>query len=61
MNLDVESLTDSELRDVQRDATLEQKRRAALEAIPMQIEEMAEQYRAGGGQQATLEAAIAPA
>lgn len=57
--MDYSTLTDEELSTIQRDASAEQNRRAFLTGVPMQITELAEQYRDGGGQQAALEAAIA--
>lgn len=57
--MDYSTLTDEELSAIQRDATAEQNRRAFLSGVPMQVTELAAQYRDGGGDQAALEEAVA--
>lgn len=59
LNMDYSAMTDEELSAIQRDATAEQSRRAFLSGVPMQISELAEQYREGGGEQGVLEDAVA--
>lgn len=47
--MDLTTLTDDELGQLQRDVSEEQRTRATLSAIPLQITELAAQYRDGGG------------
>lgn len=47
--MDLKTLSDEELDQHRRDVLAEQERRAALEAIPAQIRDLADKYVAGGG------------
>jgi len=58
--MDISTLTDPEL-DAQRIAVLnEQERRANLATIPQTVADLAARFIAGGGEQATIEAAVVP-
>lgn len=59
--MDFNTLTDEQIGIIQREATEEQNRRAVLSGIPLQIAELAAQYRDGGGDPADLIEALDPA
>lgn len=52
--MNFETLTDTELSDHLNAVLAEQERRQALATIPAQITELAERFRAGGGDPAEL-------
>lgn len=56
--MDLTTLTDDELDAVRVDVLTEQERRANLAQIPEQIRELAERFRAGGGDESELAEAI---
>jgi len=58
--MDLTTLTDEQLDDHRRAVLIEQERRANLAAIPEQIKELAEKFRYGGGDEATLRDALTP-
>lgn len=59
--MDLTTLTDDELGTLQRDVSAEQQHRATLSGIPLQIAELATQYRDGGGNSDDLLDALEPA
>ena len=56
--MDLTTLTDGELDALRVDVLGEQERRANLAHIPEQIKELAEKFRAGGGDETELAEAI---
>lgn len=59
--MDLTTLTDDELGELCRDVSAERNRRATLSGIPLQVAELATQYRAGGGDPDALLDALDPA
>lgn len=58
--MNLTTLTDDELGELQRAVSIEQQNRATLSGIPLQIAELATQYRAGGGTTDDLLDALEP-
>lgn len=58
--MDLTTLTDAELGQLQLDVSTEKRHRDALSGIPIQIAELAAQFRAGGGTEAALQDALTP-
>lgn len=56
--MDLTQLTDDELDDHRRAVLVEQERRTALATIPDQVRDLADTYRAGGGEVADLHDAV---
>lgn len=59
-SVDLSTMPDDELAHLQRDVSAEQRQRAALSSIPLQIADLATQYRAGGGNTDDLLDALEP-
>lgn len=57
--MDLTTLSNSELNDLRVNVLKEQERRDNLAHIPEQIKELAETFRAGGGDESELSEAIA--
>ena len=53
-------MTDEQLEQVRLDVISEQERRQRRDMIPLQIADLAQQYRDAGGEQETLETAVTP-
>lgn len=59
ITVEITSMTDEELTAHLNLVLREQERRQRLASIPITVTQLAEQFREGGGEQATLIAAIA--
>lgn len=59
--MDLINMTDAQLSDHLNAVLAEQERRAALATIPGQVATLSATYQAGGGQLATLQAAVTSA
>ena len=59
--MDLTTLTDTELDAHRISVITEQERRSNLASIPTRVATLAEQFITAGGDQAVLDAAIAPA
>ena len=58
--MDLTALTDDELGQLHSDVAAEKHRRDTLSGIPLQIAELAAQYRDGGGDEDALIGALTP-
>lgn len=58
--MDLTTLTDDELGQLHSDVAAEKHRRDTLSGIPLQIAELAAQYRNGGGDEDALIGALTP-
>lgn len=56
--MDFQSMNDEQLAEIQRSATVERNRRDVISGIPLQVAELAAQYREGGGDEAALRDAL---
>ena len=59
--MELKTLSDAELDALRVDVLNEQERRANLATIPTTLATLAAQFIAGGGEQATIDAAVSPA
>lgn len=57
---DIQALTDEEFDELQELVLTDQRRRFTLRQIPADITELAQEYRADGGSEEALTAAVAP-
>ena len=58
--MDLTTLTDDELGQLHSDVAAEKHRRDTLSGIPLQIAELAAQFRDGGGDEQALADALTP-
>jgi len=59
--MDISTLTETELDALRVEVLNEQERRANLATIPQTVADLAARFIAGGGEQATIDAAVSPA
>ena len=58
--MDLTTLSEEALSDLHRGVVAEKQRRDNLSGIPLQIAELAAQYRSNGGDEAALQDALTP-